>query len=217
MTGLCPVTPGSGAGNIIRVWNLADALDRHAGEHSYTGYHDTLSRMAAEYGHPAHVAWGVFSAMSPLSTEAQGYTNTRRLLQGQDPATGFNRDVAVARRIIAGADPEATLLGPKTQAFYQCIADPQGSTQVVVDGHMHTLWLGRVTQLRSVRSLSARVYARIADDFCLVAHVLGLPATRLQATCWYTWRRIRGLSPSGVDYRVQPGQPGLWGGDGHYV
>lgn len=198
-----PVSPGSGAGNIIRVWNLSDTLDRNAGMYSYAAYHDTLSRMAAEHGHLSRVAWGVFSALSPLTTEWQGYTNTRRMLRGQDPATGFRRDIAVARKIIAGADPETVLLGLKTRAFYHCIADPGGSDHVVIDGHMHALWLGQVTPLRSVRSLSAKTYTRIADDFRLVAQVLDVPVTRLQATCWYTWRRIRGLSPAGVNYHVQ--------------
>lgn len=204
------VQPGSGAGNIIRVWNLADATDRLAGRRSYQGYRTVLTRLARERGHQPHVAWGVFAALSPLSTEYMGYANTAAMLAGRKPKTGFSRDIGVAKQILAGADPDNVLLGPKTRAFYHCIADPLTPDHVVIDGHMHALWLGRLVQLRAVRSLPKDRYSLIAADFRLVADVMGLPVSTLQATCWYTWRRLRGLPLAGVYYH---NQLGLWDTD----
>lgn len=102
------------------------------------------------------------------------------------PTISLHREKAEA--ILQGNPPTRILKGPKTVAFYQCIAKPEEDGPVCVDVHAFSAWIGRA---QHGFRLTEDLYETVADAYRSVAATVGVPACSLQAVVWCQWRSLR--------------------------
>lgn len=103
-------------------------------------------------------------------------------------------------QIAFGESPLSILSGQKVRSFFINITCPWDEHTVTVDGHMYNAWHGERKPLMARRPGVARVkmtpliYDEIASDVRQLAREAGLPPWALQATLWFAWRRLNGIS-----------------------
>lgn len=189
-----------GVENVRRVLSLADRIDQEEGLQAYTRYRVTLERFSDYYAVPLAGVVGAFVALSPNNDFAGNLRSLATLLWG------FRKSIPVenltvstygackqrAWNYIQGIDFLSDAKGPKTRAFYQNILNPSDPEPVTIDGHMVGVWRGqRMTMKAAVTS--GFNYNEIAQGIRNVAREVGLVPCQVQATCWFTWKRIHGV------------------------
>ena len=190
--------------NIMRVWRSATEQDVADGREWY----GRASRLAAELD-PTNVERGaaVIAVLSPLISWKVNVRNARlAYARAGDGATAdeitaalpmLKRNARKAAAILAGADPDLIVSGPKVRAFWHTIAHPDDARGVVVDRHAFDIAMGRVfTDATRTPLLAKRgAYAATADAYVRAAKIVtretGIPTTpaAVQATTWLVWRR----------------------------
>lgn len=179
------------------VWRRVDPIDRGEGMTAYLRYRWTLSRLAAHYGAELPGTVAAFAALSPNNDYMGNLRSTATLLKARAEGIPFERCTvstyrACARRAwdyLDGIPFLERTKGPKTRAFYQNILDPWDPEPVTIDGHMFGLWAGQRLTMKQVVRLRIP-YDRVADDFRSFAGRNGILPCQLQATLWFTWKRI---------------------------
>lgn len=148
--------------------------------------------LTARYSEHGATLRGVVGAIAALSPQV-AWTDQARFLPGflesvlvdreGDilPHPGFIRNRIRARDILLGADPDATLSGPKVCAFFRAIMGERGA--VVVDRHAATLALGFRQE-----SLTDRLVAEIQSAYTRAAEALGIDPRALQSLLWCDYK-----------------------------
>lgn len=200
------------ARNILRVFRGASAENIAAGREWYA----RASRLAAELD-PTDIdrAAGVIAVISPLISWRVNVRLARLAYAlHNDGATAdeivdalpmLKRNARKAAAILAGADPDLIVSGPKVRAFWRTIADPSDARGVVVDRHAFDVAVGRVlTDATRGPALGRRgVYAATADAYVRAAKIItresGIPtsAADVQAITWMEWRETRAFANHG--------------------
>ena len=191
---------GSGQQNIWRVWEASRDWERRDGFSYYDRQRNKLAVYADKYGVQLARVVGAFAALSPNNSETSTYialSTCLRIASGELPATasvrayGKSKDKALAILTEGKLD---VLTGMKTRSFYLNTLFPDDSSAVTVDGHMVGVWLGHPVLMKSREaSLNSKQYTAIAADIRSVAEWTKLPAPRVQATLWLTWKRLNGI------------------------
>lgn len=183
--------------NVRRVVDLADHHDQRDGLSAYPRYRATMLRLAEHYGVALSGAVAAFCALSPNNDYVLNLRSTVTLLRGfRDGVALADLQVSTYRhcrdrawRCLQGEDFLSFTKGKKTRAFFRNIMDPMDPEPVCIDGHMMSIWAGeRMTMKQAVMKRMA--YDEIADGMRTVAAERGLIPNQLQATLWFTWKRI---------------------------
>lgn len=83
--------------------------------------------------------------------------------------------------------------GPKIRSFYFNIMEPSNPEFVTVDGHISALWQGKALTMKRAIIRSRRQYDEIATALKTLAQSLGMIPNQLQATLWFTRKRVLGI------------------------
>jgi hypothetical protein len=193
------------AQHILSVYGLANVADRADGEAWYPTALSIAHTLADQYGVTVIQAVGVIAALSPRSKWARNVADAEALIRTYqvDPEAAaavkvctFGSGKAKALEILASPgltaeDLAALLKGPKLQEFAACIlGDP---TEVCIDGHAYSIWLGDRVTLANVPSIGVKLRREIKAAYREAAAQLGIPAPELQAVTWCAWRRLHGV------------------------
>jgi hypothetical protein len=179
--------------NITRVFRAATTADRAAGRGWYASAHGIAA--ALDPDDPVRAA-AVIAVLSPLLSWPRNVVEASNVYAGRAVRTlGPNADKA--RRILAGADPEHIVSGPKVRAFWVTIADPAEPSAVVIDRHAIDIAAGRVLgdRIRGSHLRRAGAYDEVADKYRRAARRLSeqlgvcITPAEVQATTWIYWRR----------------------------
>lgn len=128
--------------------------------------------------------WDKNLAYAVLAYNLKGYDITPDILS-YIPTLNNSRKKALA--IVNGGDPFAILgKGPKTNAFFDNIANPFTSEKVTVDKHAFDIAMGERTGYSTV--ITNKSYVMIANAYRDAAFDLGVLPHQLQAITWESWR-----------------------------
>lgn len=185
-------------GNIFQVYSRSDRKDLIAGMCAYQNYHDTMRKIAKRFGVHDRVVMGCFAALSPNNDYNGNLKDTETVistfLDGKSVesanVTTYKPNRTKAWSICQGEAPLDVLGGKKVRSFYQNIVDPDDEVPVTIDGHMYSVWMLQRFNMSDAKVGSGKQYDIIADDYRAVAKTLGVLPNVLQATCWFTWKRI---------------------------
>ncbi len=135
---------------------------------------------------------GIIAVLSPGTTWDQNKRDTIKLIeQGADAVVcTYPRNKETALRIIAGERFVDITKGPKIRAFYDCILDPIGSQNPVIDRHAWKAYTGK--QGGGAVSLTITRYRRAAAAYIRAAKKVGVPVARFQAVVWLNYKTMVG-------------------------
>lgn len=182
--------------NILRVYGMATLAELDAGLSWYRDAHALACKL--DPTDPRRAA-GVLAALSPCMPWGRNVNLAARAYADGYASGAMLQSCRAADAILAGADPDDVLRGPKTRAFCQLIADPDDGTAVVIDRHAFDVAAGRVTDDRTREQLArAGQYRRWADAYRRAAAILSadsVPVTpaQVQGVTWVVWRRLKGI------------------------
>ena len=186
--------------NILRVYNDARPEEREAGLHWYLNANRAAAGIAERYGITVEQSAGVIAALSPGLEWGLNISHADQLIAAwregkQIPLVGTYgwNNIRKAQRILEGENPAEVLnsrTGPKTHAFYHCIARPDRSQHVTIDRHAACLAHYELFDRKKRSSVSIHQYAFYAWHYKRIAERLGLRPHQLQAITWTVWKRI---------------------------
>jgi hypothetical protein len=203
--------------NLRTAYALADEYDRREGLVSYQRYNAIMRALAKLYSTPLELVVAVFAATSPSNDYMGNLRSTVTLLDG------FNRGRSIERLATSSfghcklrawdylcnrVSFVETVKGPKIRSFYFNILDPEGTYHVTVDGHMVGCWSARRMTMKEA-AVAKWNYERVAHDFRAVAFEEFILPSQLQATLWFTWKRINRVIYDGQRDLFKP--PDDWG------
>lgn len=194
--------------NILAVYNRANAEDRTYGINWYAQANQDISVMAHRHGYKSWQGIGVVAVISPGLNWGRNLIEADELMEAHRkglplPIVGVygKENIAKALKILNGADPLEVFpvaTSPKVRAFFACMLDPWGSSEVVIDRHAK----GLAYMLTSSRTGSATnnklsmvrpaEFKYLAWHYKKLAKRLGLLPHQLQAITWVTWKRLEG-------------------------
>lgn len=186
--------------NIRAVLNRADSIDIREGAVSYLRYNLTLRRFAEYYGASFEGTVAAFCALSPNNDYMGNLRSLVTLLEGRRrgarvetlTVSTYNACRNRAWLFLNGTPFLEHTQGLKTRNFYMNILDPTDPIPVTVDGHMVSIWYGK--RMRMVEAVRTNFkYEVVADGLREVASEAGLLANQLQATLWFTWKRLHNV------------------------
>jgi len=149
--------------------------------------------VSQEWSVTMRVCCGVMAATSPNNSWRTNMNATISILGGQDDGVAtYTRDVIKALWILAGADPETVLAGPKTCSFYRLLYDSGNSWDVCVDGHIANLLKNELRPLTQ-STLSRREFEQMAEAIREAARCIGWRPCDLQGALWLAWRSSDGF------------------------
>lgn len=169
----------------------SDEVER--GRDVWRWMHAWCASTAGDFGVTLRVCCGVMAATSPNNSWRTNMNATVSILAGKDDGVAtYRRDVIKALWILAGADPETVLAGPKTCAFYRLLHDGGNSWDVCIDGHMANLLGGTMLPLKGMM-LSHRQFESMAQAMREAARRIGWRPCDLQGVLWLAWRSSNGF------------------------
>lgn len=163
-----------------------------------------MSAFAGYYDFPITQVTEAFVALSPNNDYLGNLRSLATVLHGlneaQDPETiTVSTYKACRNRAISYLRGEVKFTekvkGPKITSFRDNILRPKASRRVTVDGHMICIWTGRDMTMKeaSFELRGKRHYEQIEAEFVAFADGLGLVPNQLQATLWFTRKRVRNV------------------------
>jgi hypothetical protein len=203
------------ADNIIAHWNAATDQEKHAGMTWYHDAHHLTKHIAADTGHPMHVAAGVMSTYSPQTHWATNMLNAAKALRlkkgigGSGSGVFATHDQARRANRLMGAEDhtqehyDKVLDGPKTHAFAHLIEhggnkDPN-NPKVVVDRHALSVACGKRAKDidYEMSGLGGKKrYKQVADEYHKAAQHISkhtgvkVEAHQVQAATWLVRQRL---------------------------
>jgi hypothetical protein len=145
---------------------------------------------------PAHGA-GLIASLSPQKGWDENLALASRAAETGHASGHWGAQIRKANFILSGGDPRECLHGPKERAFFECIADPNGSHGFIcLDRHAINAWHGYLCddEARKRFASSVRNYRKVSNDYRAVAAELGILPHELQAVIWVVWRNLCGGS-----------------------
>ena len=181
--------------NVTSAYRAASADDRVEGRSWYA-----TARAVAESLDPSDPARAaaVIAVLSPRLSWRKNVEAAQDAYAGR-PVRVLSANARKAELILAGADPEDVVSGPKVRAFWRTIADPTDPRAVVVDRHAVSVAVGRNLDDAQRGKLLGKAggYDAVADAYRRAARLLSreygtaLTPAEVQATTWLYWRRER--------------------------
>lgn len=181
--------------------NILSTLDRATDDDVTSGMYWYVSANALTWSldHVSPVrAAGVIAALSPrlswtknmeyagIAYDLKGYGITPEILS-YIPTLNNSRTKAL--KMVNGAHPRDVLgNGPKTNAFFDNIANPYTSRRVTVDKHAFDIAMNARTGYNNV--ITNKMYAILENAYVEAAYVADLMPLQVQAITWVAWRNI---------------------------
>lgn len=186
-------------GNLVDVYAQATTQEIQEGMAWYYQAHEIVSELADKHTMPVRVVAGAMAALSPRVRWSNNVKDTETLLDAWEKGetedislSAFRRNKAKALSIIEGQTTEP-LSGQKVCAFAECIADPDNAEEVVIDSHAFNAWLGeRAICGGKGPSVTKKRYRQAADDYRMLAKIMGIAPSQAQAIVWLAWKRLIG-------------------------
>ena len=192
----------TGVTNLRITYDKSDAMDRNLGRYYYYDFGNRVYQTAKRYGcESSTTACGVYAALSPNNSERSNLEDMARAISTFQGALSsldnrwerlvvrtYGKNKAKALEILKGANPDAVLKGPKTNAFYHNLLNPN-DPYVTVDGHMANIWNGVRVPL-DLAGINLEQYQTIVGGIRELAAEVEMLPCQLQSTLWGTWRRI---------------------------
>lgn len=196
--------------NLKWFYGQADAVDRREGLIAYPRYHELMAEIARHFASavpaesPAQRHARViqaFVAMSPNNDYLGNLRSLVSILTGlqkgvhvkEITVSGYNhcRDRAY-KYLIGSADFWNSTKGPKIRNFYMNIMFPDSPLYCTIDGHIHAAWRNQNLTMRSA-IVPPKKYGFILHDMLTLAAEIGILPNQLQATIWFTRKRLYGI------------------------
>lgn len=176
-----------------------NAKQEYAGDW-YRNAHEECKVIARSMGVAFEAFVGVVAALSPQMNWKYNVREAVNLV-AKNYALGYGQNIAKARVILAGADPDEILGGNKVRSFWRNLLDGgEDDRYVTID-----TWALRIA-LRDpgypAKGITDKQYHRLVRLYQHVADNFGISATELQAI---TWVHIR----STVNLKIGHTQLGL--------
>ena len=189
-----------GFDNLLSVYSRSQPWELEAGRLYYDKQYTRLHRYAHHYRTSVRTVIAAFAVLSPNTDEYNNYKALRVCLEifaGNLPnscrCAGYPLNQKKALAILRYGGIHKHLKGLKVRAFYHNTLDSTDPTYITVDGHVHAAWQGkRMTVLEAAVTSRSR-YNEVANDIRTLSSYVGVPAPKLQATIWLTWKRIHNI------------------------
>lgn len=186
--------------NLRQLYSLADRIDREEGKLAYTRYNALLREIAAEYAFPFKSVVAAFVALSPNNDylgNLRSLISVLKCANGEYPLARMTISTYAAcglraHSYLRGTEFLIHAKGPKIRAFYFNICDPKDRGQVTIDGHMAAAYDGNAGTMKQ-NIITLRRYREIAEAVKALAGDLDLIPNALQATLWFTRKRVLGV------------------------
>lgn len=205
--------------NILSVYAKADRIDLEEGMQAYIRYHESLKYYAKHYGVSMPNVIGAFAALSPNNDYVGNLRSLVTLLEGMRrgvlaehcTVSTYKACRDRAWQFLHGTDFLELTKGKKTRNFYLNILNPYDPEPITIDGHMACVYIGkRMTMKEVVRSRFK--YDVVAEAFRKAAFDIDMIPNQLQATLWFTWKRINRVLYTGDQLDVFADRDGNhWG------
>lgn len=193
--------------NLLLWYDKADAVDKNEGKVAYVRYHTLLLKVAEMYNQPFDRVVAAFVSLSPNSDYLGNFRSLLSVLEAvvhgwsieTITTSTYNqaRDRAYAclvgkRNILTDSK------GPKILSFYNNILDPDCKEYVTINGHMVAIWKNKNLVMKRAL-INKTTYREISDTVKELAEELNLVPNALQATLWFTRKRVAKIiySPQG--------------------
>ena len=184
--------------NLRALLAKSDKIDRSEGTRAYRRYNKILKKISEAYGFKFPATVAAFCALSP-NNDYMG--NLRSLVSVM---VGLNEGVPVshikistynhckerAALYLQGEEFVTKKRGLKTLSFYHNIINPECVQHITIDGHMVAAFLGRNLVMKEALISTRSEYHRVANIFKGLAFEIGTVPNQLQATLWFTRKRI---------------------------
>jgi hypothetical protein len=178
--------------NVRKVYARATDADLAVGRNWYANAHEIAKEIA--FGN-ARIGAGVLAAISPMMGWKQNIATAKKMIQTLQFKGCLGNSCRKAERICLGEDPWTVLQGNKVLAFFSNIVYPNQYGEVTIDRHAIAIALGRnATNAEAQKLSNIKYYNEVADAYRNIAREVGLKPHELQAVCWVTWRREKGLT-----------------------
>jgi len=178
---------------IRAIYHRASTQEYNDGMNWYHQAHDLAQRLARKHGLKVYQTAGVVAVLSPrISWERNVQVAT--LACAHKPYGGvLKANVAKATRILAGETPLSVLGGNKVQSFYECIAYPDITDAVCVDGHAYCVAEGLLNESDTKARVLEKAgnYHSIAEAYRLAARAEGITPHQIQAITWLWYRNFK--------------------------
>jgi len=184
-----------GIKNILAVYQMATEEEKAQGLAWYPNARRFCRRMAKKYGVSMQIAIAVLAALSPRNKWERNLLDVEKCLEaylyeiGSEHITvsTFPANKEKAFRIIRENNPLLVQTSNKVAAFFDNIYRLHSSSEVCVDIHAFSIFMG----FRAEQStLTDTHYQTIADAYRLAAKRVGLKPFEIQAITWVAWRRL---------------------------
>ena len=179
--------------NIIEIVKSATNKQRASGLAWYDEDRLFAAGLADDYGYDVELIAAVISALS----QANGWSNNKRATfkvvsnhaAGKKNWWQWNAWIknAVKKAFYILENGSTEIATPKTRDFAKVIADPNNPYTVVVDRWAYRAWVDDINNASS-QQVSDKNYERIAVDYRIAAHELGLLPSQCQAIAWVVIR-----------------------------
>ena len=185
--------------NIESYWEGVTQFDLEAGAGAYPAYHEMMRRVSSHYELNQTLVTEAFAALSPNNDYVGNLRSLVSLVEGYKLGTPYTVTTyrACADRAMAYLDGSvdflSTVKGKKITAFRNCIVDPVGCTDFVLDGHMAAVALGQnLTMKQAVFAIAQHKYKNIERPYMCFAKDIAVTPSVVQASLWYSRKRREG-------------------------
>lgn len=174
--------------NILEVYSLATPENIKEGI-SWYWEANRLAKALTCTGHPLKVTSSVIAVISPQLKWERNVKAAENLLltgeKGSIPVLGPN--VAKAKRILLGENPEDVVRGNKVYAFWKLIQNPR-KDNVVIDSHAFNIATGMLRNDKQTKHLErVGVYELVATAYRAAAEEKEIKPHAMQAVTWCYW------------------------------
>jgi len=211
-------TERSGADNLKWFYSQADDTDRQEGKLAYFRYNSVMYMLSNFYDMPLSRVTAAFCHLSPNNDYIGNLRSLVSVLEGMRKGVA-DEDIIISTynhckdRAISSlrGDPfETKTRGLKILSFYHNILNPLDPNYVTVDGHMIAAYRDEPDANMKESIVGRREYREIANEFFKMAAEMDLIPNQLQATIWFTRKRIYNIKyNANPDMFNEPGDK--WG------
>ena len=194
--------------NILAIFNMATPEEKMSGGAWYTYNHNQLREISRTLNFSFDAVVDATAALSPgirwesnlkgIQILTFAIANDKNLANVSGVA-GYRRNIDKAAAILLADkrnEPFRHILsGPKVTAFSDNLrnGDRLGDDKVTIDVHAYSVAVGYRYTVQTMPHISNRERAAIIAAYRMVAGIVGLTATQVQAITWVVWKRIHGV------------------------
>lgn len=183
----------------LRQWFArADCIDIAEGVLAYPRYHQVMTDFSQCYDVPKERVVAAFVALSPNNDYYGNLRSLASVLHGVRTGKDWDKIVVstyghcktrALQYVVGSLDFLTTARGHKIKNFYHNIITPTDNRYVTIDGHMSSIWNGKIQTMKEA-IIKPHQYRVIADAVKLCAFEQFLLPNQYQAILWFTRKRV---------------------------